>query len=199
MSDSKQRAAGSKAWLRQASQLVADHKVLRVRQDERISPRTGAPHSFVVLEIPDWVNVLALTHRGTVLLIEQWRAGSDAMTLEIPGGTVDARESAARAARRELLEETGYVADRWVSLGAIEPNPAIQTNRCHTFVAEDVRRAGVAQQDEGEDILVREVSLQEIDGLLASGKISHALVAVAFQKLDLWRSGLLEGESSLVD
>ncbi|MBI4819986.1 MAG: NUDIX hydrolase [Deltaproteobacteria bacterium] len=185
-------------WPKESSELIGEHRILRVRRDHRVSPRTGASHPFVVLEIPDWVNVVALVPGGKVILIEQWRAGSDAVTLEIPGGTIDPGENPARAARRELLEETGYASDRWISLGSIEPNPAIQTNRCYTFVADAARRGGAAQQDAGEDITTREVPLGEIDELLARGEITHALVAVAFQKLELWRRGLLAGEPSIL-
>ena len=78
---------------------------------QREDPVPGEPQKegeFYVIDAPDWVNVVALTDRDELLLIEQWRHGVDHATLEIPGGMVDPGETPLEAARRELLEETGY-------------------------------------------------------------------------------------------
>ena len=179
-------------WHVLTERLVHELRVFRVRFDRLRSPRTGHDYDFVVLDGPDWVNVIPLVDAidgERVVLIRQWRAGRRAVTLEIPGGLIDPGESPAEAAARELLEETGYVPSRLVDLGFIEPNPAIQTNRCHTFLAEGCRSAGPARLEPREDIESEEVPLREIPARIASGEIGHALVAVAFQKLDLHRAG----------
>jgi len=153
------------------------------------SPRHDYALDAVVLRSADWVNVIALTPDQRVVLIRQYRFGSELVTLEIPGGIVDPGEDPRAAALRELREETGFVAERVVALGSIAPNPAIQRNRLYSFLAEGCVLASEQAQDPGEDIEVELRPLAEVDGLLASGAIDHALVVVAFQKLALLRAG----------
>jgi 8-oxo-dGTP pyrophosphatase MutT (NUDIX family) len=181
----------SKPWLRTASRILHDLRIFRLREDRYVSPRTQTEHGFFVLDTPDWVNVVALTPAGHVVLIRQFRFGRAAVTLEIPGGMVDPGESPLEAIARELREETGYVAERWTPLGAIDPNPAFLSNRCHTFLAEGCRLEHAPDLEGTEDITVEERPLDEVPRLLAEGAITHALVAIAFQKLDLYRSGIL--------
>lgn len=145
---------------------------------------------FFVIRAPDWVNVVALTADDQILLIEQWRHGVQHATLEIPGGMVDPGESPLDAARRELKEETGYEAEGWTELGAVEPNPAIQSNRCHTFLARGCRRVEVPTFDSNERIHTRTAPFSETDRLVAEGRITHALVvaALSFETLRRRRS-----------
>lgn len=185
-------------WPTLARSPVADYGIFRVRRDRCTSPRTEHEHDFWVLETGDWVNVIGLTPDERILLIEQYRFGSSAVTLEIPGGTIDAGEAPLAAAERELLEETGFACDSITLLGHVEPNPAIQTNRCYTALALGCRaHPGGQQLDEREDIAVRAVPLLEVPKLLASGQIRHALVWAALMHFDLWRSGRLPTATSL--
>ena len=138
----------------------------------------------MVLDAPAWVNIVALDAGRRVLLVRQWRFGIAAPTVEIPGGMVDPGESAREAAERELLEETGYRARRWSELGAVEPNPAFLTNRCTTFLAEELERMGEPTGDGEEEIEVVTVPSREIPRLVASGRITHALVIAALYLLE---------------
>ncbi len=103
----------------------------------RTSPHTGREHSFYRLEGPDWVNVIAFTKELDLLVVEQYRHGINEATLEIPGGCCDPGETPLESAKRELLEESGFTSDSWISLGSCTPNPATQTNRAHSFLALD--------------------------------------------------------------
>jgi 8-oxo-dGTP pyrophosphatase MutT (NUDIX family) len=152
-----------------------------VRRDVSVSPAKGTEHAFYVLEGADWVNVVALTGTGDMLFVRQWRHGTGDETLEIPGGCVDPGDaSPLEAARRELREETGFVSDDWTELGWVSPNPAIQANRCFTFLARACRKVGEPSPDGNEDLRVETIPEAEVPGLVRAGRIRHALVLAAF-------------------
>lgn len=172
-------------WEKIDSVEVVACKILRVRRDRSRSPRTGAVHDFHVLEMPDWINVVPVTRDGNVVLIRQFRHGMEETALEIPGGAVEVGEAdPMEAARRELLEETGYEAQTLVPLGSVAPNPAIQNNRCSSYLALNAAPAGGQQLDAGEDIEVEEVPYSSIPELIGDGTINHGLVVVAFYLLE---------------
>jgi len=156
-----------------------DFTILRIREDTFQDPRDASPHPRVILTAPDWVNVVALTDKGEAILVRQFRAGLEANSLEIPGGMVDEGEDPGLAAGRELLEETGYRARELVFLGAVHPNPALQTNRCHSYLALGAQRVGAPVQDTGEDIEVVLVPAGALQRLVREGAITHALVVTA--------------------
>ena len=96
---------------------------------------------FFILDAPNWVNIIPLAKNGDIVMIRQWRHGISEFTLEVPGGMVDPEdESPMHAARREMVEETGFDSDAIVALGKVHPNPAIQGNICFSFLAERVRQ-----------------------------------------------------------
>lgn len=136
---------------------------------------------FYVLEAVDWVNVIPVTAENEVVLIELYRHGINTPSLEIPGGMIDPEDSSPlAAAERELREETGYVSDPLLPLGVVHPNPAIQNNRCYTYLAPNAHPAGEPDPDEGEEITVFKYPLTEVPNLLREGKITHSLVIAAF-------------------
>ncbi|MGA2799597.1 MAG: NUDIX hydrolase [Thermoguttaceae bacterium] len=169
-----------RSWKLLGSTDVSDHRIFRIRHDLYRFEPSGAERDFVILDCPDWVNVIPLTDDGQVVLIRQFRHGTRSVTLEIPGGVVEARETPEAAAMRELSEETGYVAERVKSLGFVSPNPAIQGNRSHTFLAEGCRLAAEPQPDSFEQIEVLLRPLEDIPALIRSGEISHSLIIAAF-------------------
>jgi len=173
-------------WETLGGSSVYDCRLFSVTEHRRRSPRTGELHDFYVLESPDWVNIVPLTADRRVVMIQQYRHGIGDFTLEIPGGMVDADDpSPLAAARREMREETSYDSDDVVSLGVIHPNPAIQSNRCYTFLARGAQLRGAVSFDSTEETEVVLVPLDEIARLIRDGTISHALVVVAFHHLML--------------
>jgi 8-oxo-dGTP pyrophosphatase MutT (NUDIX family) len=135
--------------------------------------------------------VVPVTPSGNLVLIRQFRHGTASLVWEIPGGMMDADdESPAHAARRELLEETGYEPEEMVFLGVVDPNPAIQNNRCHTFLARNARPLGSQKLDGSEDIEVREASWAVVCGMVDRGEIAHSLVLAALFWYDRHRADL---------
>ena len=157
---------------------TAEALELRTKLVEQLAPGAGVSD---VLEAVDWVNVVPLTSDDEVVFIELHRHGTDRPSLEIPGGMIDPEDpSPIFAAAREMQEETGYASDALEPLGVVHPNPAIQANRCFSFLAKDARLVGPPSPDEGEDIRVVRYPLQDVPALIAEGKITHALVVTCF-------------------
>ena len=138
---------------------------------------------FSVIECADWVNVIALTAAREVVLIRQFRVGTREVCLEIPGGMIDGDEEPADAAARELREETGYVAPRWSRLATLAPNPALQDNHLHVFLAEGAMPVEAPHPDGSEVIAVTKAPLAAVRDKLIAGEIEHALVVAAFGHL----------------
>ncbi len=162
-------------WKLLASEPGPDLIILQARFDTFEHPRSGAALRRLVVDAPTWVNVVARTPEGDFVLVRQFRFGTREVTLEIPGGLVDAGEDPAETARRELLEETGYSAGRLVPLATIEPNPAFQSNLCRQFLAEDCVRTHEPALDPGEDIAVELMSADQVRAAVRDGAIRHSL------------------------
>jgi ADP-ribose pyrophosphatase len=170
-----------KAWKRVSAHTVSDHGVFRVQSLEMRDAEDKPRRRFSIFEAPDWCNVVAVTDAREVVLIWQYRFGTDALSLEIPGGVVDAGEAPLEAARRELAEETGYAARGIEPLCVHEPNPALQNNRCYGFLATGAHAAGATRFDENEECEVVLVPTDALPDLLDGGKITHSLVRVALE------------------
>jgi ADP-ribose pyrophosphatase len=139
-------------------------------------PSRGTERDFVVVRAPDWVNVLAVTPDGRLVLVRQFRFGIDAFSLEIPGGVMEVGEDPVEAGLRELREETGFTGMRARLLGSVHPNPAIQSNRCHIVLVEYAERTTSLEWDPDEEIEVTTVPADEVFALARSEAITHGLV-----------------------
>ena len=169
-----------KKWEIVKTEPLGSNRVFSTRKDTSVSPITGQEHEFFVIEAPDWVNIVAVTDEGEVLLIRQYRHGTGVETIEIPGGVIDPGETPLEAARRELLEETGYISDDWTCIGEVVPNPAIQNNTCYTFLASSARRREEPSFDTTEYIVTLSVPVEDIPGIVSKKLITHSLVISAF-------------------
>ncbi len=174
-------------WRQLSSRPLGDYRIFSLREERKVSPRTGREHGFYIIDSSNWVNVVALTPEREMILIEQYRHGSNTVELEIPGGMMDAADASPEAAgERELAEETGYQGEQPVIVGEVFPNPAIQTNHCYTVLVRNCRPAKPVQWDAGEDLLTKLVPMEQAPELVASGRIRHALVVAALYQFDLW-------------
>jgi 8-oxo-dGTP pyrophosphatase MutT (NUDIX family) len=166
-------------WETIGTREIADCRVFRV--SEKLKQTGSKEHGFFLIENPDWVNVVAVTKNFDIVLIEQFRHGTDEVTLEIPGGLVDPDEEPEAAAKRELAEETGYTSGRWVLLGRSRPNPALQNNWIYHFAAFDAEKTQAAEFDEHESVSTSLAAITAIPDLIQSGALTHSLVIAAMQ------------------
>jgi ADP-ribose pyrophosphatase len=176
-----------KPWQKVSSKPVGNFRIFNIRSDVKVSPRTGCEHDFYVIESVNWVNVIALTTDGKLVMIDQYRHGSNTVELEIPGGMMDPEDnSALEAGLRELREETGYEGTQAEVIGQVYANPAIMNNICYTVLVRDCELKHAPQLDHGEDLAVTLVNPAEIPQLVRQGRIGHSLVVVALYHFDLW-------------
>lgn len=151
----------------------------------RMRRQSGDDHSegdFHVLSAPAWVNVIPITPKNEIVLVEQFRYGIEQPTLEIPGGIVDSGESPLESAGRELLEETGFGSDQWSSLGKVSSNPAILDNYTHIYLAENCRRIQPQNLDEHEHIKVHIIPFDDFLQQIRNGVVHHAIVLAAVSR-----------------
>jgi ADP-ribose pyrophosphatase len=180
-----------KPWAKIRSEMLANYRVFSVRTDVKVSPRTGKEHDFFVIESVNWVNVIPVTANNELVMIEQYRHGSNTVELEIPGGMMDSTDaSPILAGTRELREETGYEGEQAQIIGQIFPNPAIMSNTCFTLLVKNCQLKHATEFDHSEDLVTRLVPVIEIPKLVGTGVIKHSLVVVALYHFDLWQRGL---------
>ncbi len=163
-------------WTTLGTEKIADCHIFSLHRHHRTSSAGTSAGTFHTISAPDWVNVIALTEDREMVMIRQYRHGTDEMTWEIPGGMIDPGERPEEAARRELLEETGYEAGEIHLIGSTRPNPALFDNTNYTALARNVRLIGSQSLDEHEEIHVAVYSPDRIDRMVREGEISHALV-----------------------
>ena len=166
-------------WITLSSRTLVERWWMTLRVDRVRLPHGPVLDEFHVAEYPDWACVLALTPGGEAVMVEQYRYGIDRISLECPAGAIDGDEDPLAAAQRELLEETGYRADRWTPLGALAIEPARHTNYGHLFVAHDAERVAAPSLDEAEDLAVRLVPADRLPALVRAGEIVHGIHAAA--------------------
>ena len=168
-------------WRRTRTELVAEYRVFGIERHE-IADGSGKPRMDVnTFRMSDWCNVIALTPDDKLVLVWQYRFGTGEMSLEVPGGVIDPGESPLEAAVRELREESGFEAESFELLTSVEPNPAMQGNLCHAFVARGAVRTSPQQFDELEELEVVLVDLADLPSLLDERVIRHALVVSALE------------------
>lgn len=176
-----------KPWKLLRSEPGPDLPIFKVRYDWLENPRNANVIKAVVLDVPDWVSVAALTADNRIVVVRQYRFGVAHFTTELPAGLVHRDEPHRVAAERELLEETGYSASDWVYLGWVEPNPAFQNNRLHQWLARGARQTHACQLDAGEDVVVQTLGPEEIHRDIREGRLRHSLALLSLSRvMPLW-------------
>ena len=164
------------SWEIHSSEIVYEAGIMKMRKNRSVNPRNGAAGDYFILHFPDWVTVLPFTKTGELVMIRQYRHGSDTYELEIPGGCVEPGEDPLKAGVRELEEETAYVGGVPRLVGKVRPNTSTQDNWCYTLVIEGVELQGECNLDEGEDIEVVLMSPGKVKEAIVAGELSNAMM-----------------------
>jgi 8-oxo-dGTP pyrophosphatase MutT (NUDIX family) len=161
------------------------HKNVRI---DKCELPNGMTIDGFVLEYGDWATIIALTKQQEVVMVRQYRHGAQKVILELPGGAMEGEdENPMQAARRELLEETGYTSDNFIQIGCVSPNPANQTNLIYSFLALDARKVSKQNLDDAEDIEVVLKPLDEVIRMAKSGELFQSMqVSAVFFALAYW-------------
>jgi 8-oxo-dGTP pyrophosphatase MutT (NUDIX family) len=159
-----------------------------VRRDRVELPNGTVIPEYWINEYLPWVNVVAVTADDKILLVRQYRHGSQAVHFEIPAGTTDATDTDIETAgRRELLEETGHGGGRWSPLMTLSANPALQNNLTYTFLAEGVVPMQAADPGAGEDLRLHQLPANQIESMIERGEMIQSLHVAPLLKYLLQR------------
>lgn len=163
-------------WDIRNSEYVYRSPWLTVRKDAVRTDRGVDIDDFYVLEYPTWVNVIAITIDGHYIIEKQYRHGIQQEVYEICAGTCEKDEEPIDAAKRELLEETGFGGGKWSLIGKYAPNPNSMTNWCYSYLAEGVSKMQEPHQELTENITVLQIQEKELFEMMKAGKIVEGIM-----------------------
>lgn len=166
-------------WRKIASKYLVKEKWATLRVDTCELQGGRIKDDYYVLEYPNWVNAIALTEEGKVVLVRQYRHAADIISLEIPGGVIDGEEEPEFAIKRELLEETGYSFKTCKLIAELYPNPATANNKTFTYFLTGGVKTHDQHLDEHEILNVEEYTIEEVKQLIKDNKIAQALHVAA--------------------
>lgn len=172
------------SWKTLDSVTEVDNEYVTVKKNKVQLPNGEVIDDFYTVKIQDAALIVALTQDDNVLLKTEYRYACQENVIECPAGMIDNNELPEAAAKRELLEETGYISDDWTYLGATWESTSKLTNKMHLFLAKECIRIDSQHLDKSEHLEVLEIVFDEAIKLVMSGKIkanssAHAILKVA--------------------
>ena len=175
-----------KPWAKISSEYLCEENWFKFRRDRLRKGNGEEMFPYYVLEYTNWATIFPVTEDGRVILVRQYRYGAAVWSIEVPGGIMDSHETdPIEAAKRELLEETGYSCGKIERVAILAPNPALQNNVMYCFLATGCRLTHKPQLDENEELEVKLVTIDELKDLLFQNKIIQSLhVSCIFYALE---------------
>ena len=178
-------------WTVLSEKLLVDCRIYKVFEQHCRHPVDGREGDFYVIRCNDWVQVLPITQEGEIILVNQYRFGTQQLSWEVPGGVIDSTDaSPENAAARELIEETGYAGGVGKIIASNFPNPALQANRTFFVLIENCRKIAEQKLDLNEELSMQLVPIKKAIEMCHTGEISHTIAVNSIfylqgQKLDL--------------
>lgn len=169
-------------WKTLSSEYLIKRPWLTARRDKVQLPDGRILDEYYVLEYPTWVNVIAITKEGDMVLVRQYRHALGRTNFELVAGVLEKGEDPLVAAQRELLEETGYSGGEWKELMQLSANSSTMTNLTHCFLAEGVEKTALQNLDASEDLEVYVFSQEEVRQKLQQGDFVQALMVAPLWK-----------------
>ncbi len=174
-----------KAWKENSKREILKGNIFKyfVRNlSSEVSDKRG---DFDLIECYDWVNIVAVTKDKKIILVKQFRNGTDQVTTEVPGGAIHPGEDPLLSAQRELREEAGYISTSWSKLGVVDVNPAFMSNKCFFYLALDCENTHTQELDPLEEIEIEIKDLAHVKKMISEGGISHSLTVLSLSLYQL--------------
>jgi ADP-ribose pyrophosphatase len=174
-------------WERLGSERLIETPYFTLRSDRLRLPDGAIKDPYYVVERPDAAIIFPLTREGEVVLVRQYRPPLERMELGLPAGLIEEGEKPEAAARRELLEETGYSGGEWEELGSLASSPSLKDNWAYLFLARGVEQTSEPDPDEHELVEVIKAPVGKLLDLVRGGDIVSssgvAAIMLALRKL----------------
>lgn len=166
-------------WEKREEYLHADCNVYGISRQTWYHPVKQVENDFYVIQMHDWAVTLAITPKQELVLVRQFRFGAGTFTWEFPAGVIDPGEAPLEGGLRELREESGFTGENPRILGMVEPNPALQNNRCYFVLVENAHESHDVDPDEHEAFEVVTKPIPEVVDMAFRGEITHGMIHAA--------------------
>ena len=168
-------------WEVEKSEYIVSDKWLKIRSDKCRMPNGRIVEPYYIIEYPNWINVVGITKAKMIVLVRLYRHGIAKTVLELPSGTIETFDKApVEAAKRELLEETGYTSDNFLQTGVVSPNTSNHKNLTYCFLAKDLELVSEPQLDYTEEIETVLIPVEKANEMFTNGEILQAMHVSSF-------------------
>lgn len=164
-----------------SSKIVYENPWIKVREDKVLRPgeKKGI---FGVIDYGQGVSIVVLNKKRGIYLVKEYYYAIEQYALQVPSGAIDQRETALEAGKRELLEETGLVSDKWIDLGMIHPFTMIMKSPAYLFLALDAKEKGQKEKE----IEIIKIPFDKAYEMVMNNQIVHSGSVVAILKTKIW-------------